>query len=287
MLRTLLLGTAVVGIWGSTWVVMRAAIAHHHLSPEGMALGRHLVASLVFAVVLIWRRPPPLLSGEGLRLACAGVVGIGLYNLLTGWGQRSVDAGTAAVIIQTAPVWTALGAWWLLRQRVGPGTWLGMGAALVGMLLLGWSGSPGSGGTPGDLTMLFVASLTFAGYNLWIQPVAARIGGWWATGWAVWFGTIVLLPWSGSAWSDLALHPGQTMLVWSYLGILATAVAYAAWTMLAASVPLARASLFLYLIPVLALALGWATLGERPGTLGLAGVGCILAGVIVSQRMKA
>lgn len=284
MLKILLLGTAVVGIWGSAWVVVRAAISQQHLSPEGLALGRNLVASLAFAVVLLWRRPPPLQRGELLRLLLAGVVGIALYTLLAGWGQRSADAGTAAVIIQSAPVWTALGAWWLLGERVGRSTWLGMTMALAGLALIGLGARPGAGGTLPDLAMLFGASLAFSGYSLWTQPIAARIGGWWPTAFAVWIGTLALLPWSGDALADLRNQPQTTLTVWLFLGLLSTAAAYAAWTALTGLLPLARAAVFLYLVPVLALALGWAILGERPGALGLAGVGCILAGVVVAQR---
>jgi len=287
MPRILLLSCIVVGIWGSTWVVMRSAIAHHHLSPEGMALGRHLVASLVFLVALAWRRPPPLARGEFHRLAWAGAIGIGFYNLLTGWGQRSVDAGTAAVIIQTAPVTTALGAWWLLGQRVGVGTWIGLVAACLGIALIGLGGSPGAGGTLPDLLCLVAASLAFSGYNLWTTGVAGRIGGWWTTAWAVWIGTVVLLPWSGSVVQELQERPLIALGVWTYLGVLATAGAYAAWTVLAASLPLARAAIVLYLVPVLALGLGWALLGEAPGMLGLAGVACILGGVVIARRTAA
>jgi drug/metabolite transporter (DMT)-like permease len=286
MLRVLLLGSAVVGIWGSAWVVVRAAIHQQHLSPEGLALGRNLVASLTFALVLLWRRPPRLQRSEQFRLLLAGVIGIALYTLLAGWGQRSVDAGTAAVIIQSAPVWTALGAWGLAGQRISGATWLGMVMAVAGLALIGLGGRAGSGGTLPDLAMLFAASLAFSAYSLWTQPVAARIGGWWPSAFAVWIGTLALLPWSGDALADLRGQPRNALAVWLFLGVLSTAAAYAAWTALTGLLPLARAAVFLYLIPVLALALGWAILGEHPGALGLAGVGCILAGVVVAQRKK-
>jgi drug/metabolite transporter (DMT)-like permease len=286
MFRILLLGSVVVGIWSSTWVVMRAAIAHQHLSIEALSLGRNLFASLFFAVALCWRRPPPLQRGEVLRLATAGILGLAIYNLLTGWGQRSVDGGPAAVIIQTAPVWTALGGWWLLKQPVGPGVWLGMGAAVIGMVCIGLGRSAGTGGTLPDLAMLFAASLTFAAYNLLMQPVAARIGGWWATAWAVWFATLVLLPFSGHVVSELQTRPWLVLAFWGYMGLFATAIAYATWIVIAAALPLARAAVFLYLVPVLALVLGWVILGERPSNLGFVGAGCILAGVIVAQRMR-
>lgn len=284
MIRILLLGTAVVGIWGSAWVVVRAAISQQHLSPTGLALGRNLVASLACALVLLWRRPPPLRRDELLRLLLAGAIGIAFYSLLAGWGQRSVDAGTAAVIIQSAPVWTALGAWWLLGERIRGGIWLGMVLAVAGLALIGCGARPGAGGTPPDLAMLFGASLAFSGYSLWMQPVAARIGGWWPTAFAIWIGTLALLPWAGDTLADLDAQPRTALLMWGFLGVLSTAAAYAAWTALTGLLPLARAAVFLYLVPVLALILGWAILGERPGTLGLAGVGCILAGVIVAQR---
>jgi drug/metabolite transporter (DMT)-like permease len=86
---------------------------------------------------------------------------------------------------------------------------------------------------------------------------------------------------------ELQERPLIALGVWTYLGVLATAGAYAAWTVLAASLPLARAALVLYLVPVLALGLGWALLGEAPGMLGLAGVACILGGVVIARRTAA
>jgi len=284
MTRVLLLGCSVVGLWGSTWVVLRTAIAHRGLSPEGLALGRFTIASLAFAVVALWRPPPPLSREEWRRVALAGLLGTALYSLLSGWGQRTVDAGTSAVIIQSAPLWTALGAWLVLRQRVGPAVWLGMALAFAGLALIARGVATGTGGDFGDLAMLFAASLAFAGYNVLMQPVAARIGGWWPTAYAVWIGTLVLLPLTGYAIADLRQQPGAALAAWAWLGLLSTTAGYATWTALAGAMPLARAAIVLYLVPVLALLLGWAILGERPGAVGFAGIACILAGVIVAQR---
>lgn len=284
--RLLLLGCCVVGLWGSTWVVLRGAIAHRHLAPEGIAVGRFAIASLSFALVALWRRPPRLHAAEWRRVVLAGLLGTALYSLLSGWGQRTVDAGTAAVIIQSAPLWTALGAWLVLRQQVGLPVWLGMATAFAGLALIARGVAAGAGGGLGDLAMLFASSLAFAAYNVVMQPVAARIGGWWATAYAVWIGTLALLPWTPWALADLRLQPGPALGAWAWVGLLSTTAGYAAWTALAGAMPLARAAVFLYLVPVVALLLGWAVLGERPGPVGFAGVGLILAGVVLAQSRR-
>jgi drug/metabolite transporter (DMT)-like permease len=274
---TLLLVVTTVGLWGATWVVLKAGVGR--MAPGGLACWRHLVAALVFALVALVKRPPRLQRGDGWRLLAAGLVGVAGYNLLCVFGQRAVSAGTAAVIIQTAPVWTTLGAWLVWREATGWGVWVGMIAALVGVALLGNT----TGGWTWAVLMLFAASLCFSVYNLLIRPLVARLGAWWTTGWTVWIGTVALLPWVGEGWRDLR---DQGLVAWGlvlFLGVLSTVVAYATWGALLHRLPAAKASVFLYLVPVIALLLGWAALGDRPTASEMMGATIILAGVAVAQ----
>jgi hypothetical protein len=103
-----------VVLWASAFVAIRSAGGH--LSPGALALGRLLVASLALGV--IW-----LISGDGWppRAAWPGILGsgvlwFGLYMIMLNWGEREVDAGTAAMVVTIGPVLIALLGGWLLRE---------------------------------------------------------------------------------------------------------------------------------------------------------------------------
>ena len=97
-------------LWPSAFVAIRSAGGH--FSPGALALGRLLVASLALGVM--W-----LVSGDGWppRAAWPGILGsgvlwFGLYMITLNWGEREVDAGTAAMVVTIGPVLIALlGGW--------------------------------------------------------------------------------------------------------------------------------------------------------------------------------
>ncbi len=100
-------------LWASAFVVIRSAGGH--FAPGALALGRLLVASLALGVV--W-----LLSGGGwpTRAAWPGTLGsgllwFGLYMVTLNWGERDVDAGTAAMLVNIGPILLALLGGWLLH----------------------------------------------------------------------------------------------------------------------------------------------------------------------------
>lgn len=281
--RTVMLIVAAVGIWGFTWVAMRAGL--RSLSPVALAAGRIELAALVLVSIGLVRRAPLPSPADLLRLVLAGLAGFTVYGLLTCYGQRTVGAGTAAVIIQTAPMWTTLGASLLWGERVGVRAWTGMAVSLAGVALIAW----GEGGVTGlalstDVVLLFAASLLFAGYNLLLRPVAQRLGAFTATAWAVVAGAVGFLPWAMTAASETAAAAPATWLLIGGLAFVGILGGYGAWAAILARLPTARASSFLYLVPVVAMAGGWLILAEKPTPAGAIGAVAILAGVIWGQR---
>jgi drug/metabolite transporter (DMT)-like permease len=64
-----------------------------------------------------------LISGDGVppRAAWPGILGsgllwFGLYMVVLNWGERHVDAGTAAMLVNIGPILIALLGGWLLRE---------------------------------------------------------------------------------------------------------------------------------------------------------------------------
>jgi len=69
-----------------------------------------------------------------------------------------------------------------------------------------------------------------------------------------------------------------------YLGLMPTALGFATWAFALRRSSAGRMASLAYLIPVVAILLGWAVLGERPPWLAAAGGALCLAGVYLARR---
>ena len=128
-----------VVLWASAFVAIRSAGGH--FAPGALALGRLLVASLALGVV--W-----LFSGGGwpTRAAWPGILGsgllwFGLYMVTLNWGERDVDAGTAAMLVNIGPILLALLGGWLLHEGFPRRLAAGMAVSFGGVLVVGISES--------------------------------------------------------------------------------------------------------------------------------------------------
>ena len=112
--RALAAATVTVVAWASAFVAIRDA--GRYFDPGALALGRLLAGSLVLGAVLLFRGEgwPPRAAWPGI--AGAGVLWFGVYMVALNWGERHVDAGTAAMIINIGPVVIAVLGGWLLHE---------------------------------------------------------------------------------------------------------------------------------------------------------------------------
>jgi drug/metabolite transporter (DMT)-like permease len=96
--------------------------------------------------------------------------------------------------------------------------------------------------------------------------------------------TIVCLPFAPTLVGDLdAADP--TAIAWIvYLGLGPTALGFATWAYALRRMSAGRLASLAYLIPVVAILLGWAILGETPPWLAAVGGALCLAGVYVARR---
>jgi len=101
------------------------------------AFWRLTFASLILLPFFLARLPR---QREDLRAALSYPLLGGLFSAfdLALWASavNLTSAGNAALLGNTAPLWVALAAWLLFRQRLGAGFWFGLGATLAGAALI-------------------------------------------------------------------------------------------------------------------------------------------------------
>ena len=268
--------------WGMSWVSVRTVLTELDAGQVGAM--RYLIASAVMVPVWLYRgRPLPDKSDLGL-VTLLGLFGFCLYNLGINFGEKTVDAGTGSLLISFQPILVIVIGVLLRRETVSLVSWIGILISMVGVIMTAIGGSVGFTLNFGTILILG-AALSSAIQTLINKTLTKRYHALDVTTWAIWIGTLGLLPFSHDllgAWGHLSTN-GLLHLV--FLGVVPAALCYTLFAWVLTRVPIATAMSAVYAIPVFSLVFGWSMLGEQPTTLTLIGGAVTIVGVAWVQLL--
>lgn len=273
-----------VVLWGSAFPVI--AVALRAFDPAQLSVLRLAVASAALAAaapLLHLRRPA---AGDLGRITLAGLTGMTLYQLLLNGGQRSVPAGTASLLVATAPIVTAVLAAAVLGERLRPLQWAGTAVAFTGAAVLALHDGLAGLEVDGAALAVLGAACCQAAFFVVQQPLLARRRPIEVTAYAMWAGTALALPFGGGALAAVTAAGPVELLAVAWLGIGASAVGFVAWAGALARMPVGSGANALYLVPCVALGSAWPLLGEVPAPAALAGGALCLAGVALVRSAQ-
>ena len=270
-----------VSLWASAFVGIRDL--RSTLSPEALTLGRLVVSSLVLGTVAAIRREPLPAKPDLARIGIYGVLWLVVYSVALNQGERHLDAGTAAMLVNTGPLLIALLAGIFLGEGFPGGLFAGSVLAFGGCVAIGLAATRSGFDAGGSAALCLGAAVAYASAVVVQKPVVARVSSVQVTALACLAATVVSLPFAGSLYRGMSAAPASTWLWVVYLGLAPTAVGFVTWSYALRRTTAGRLASTIYLVPPLAILIGWAWLHEVSSALALAGGGVCLAGVALAR----
>ena len=275
--------TTTLLLWAAAFVGIRAGLEAY--APANLVLLRFLVASVTLAAYAIWATKRgsgvPRLERKAIRgVVLVGFWGFAVYQIALSYGEERVPAGPASLIVSAVPLLTTLFAVATLGERLRGIGWLGMATGFAGVATVALAGGDDLRFEPRMLAIGLAAvaqALHFVIQKPYLRSTSPLV----FTTYAVWAGTLLLLPMAPNLPAAVRDAPLDATLAVVFLGIFPAALANVTWAYVLARIPVARAASFLYLVPALTFLIAWVWLGESPTVAAILGGFLALSGVIL------
>lgn len=281
MMRVWLALFTVYVVWGSTFLGMRFAL-EGGFAPFWLGALRFFCAGVLLYTLLRvrgyahptarqWRNG--LLTGFFLFVLGNGLVTVAL---------QSVSSGITAVAVASVALWLALfGA--MAGSRLSRAEKAGLALGFAGIVLLNTGGELAA--SPVGLVCLMLSAPAWAFATLWGRRLDLP---------APFMTAALQMLCAAPVMAVIALARGEALpmpdaaawAAFAYLVLLGSIVAFSAYTWLAAQVRPALLGSYAYVNPVVAVLLGMAFAGERPGAGDFAAIAVILGGVVLLTLAK-
>lgn len=283
--RLPLFGVAVTMVlWASAFVAIRHL--GESFSPGALSLGRLIFGSLCLGTATLVRGYVAPTRREWGAIVAIGVLWFAIYNIALNAGERSVDAGTASMILQTSPLLIAVLAALFLRERFTATLALGLVVAFAGVALIGLT-SPdraGGGSTSRGVLLCLLCAVVYSVSVILQKPLMQRLPAIQVTWLACTVGMLCCLPFAATLWGE-ARAAALADLGWlAYLGVFPTAIAFTTYAYALGHMSASRLGVTTYLVPPITVLLAWLFLREMPAPMAYVGGGLALLGVAIARR---
>ncbi|SDO58411.1 Permease of the drug/metabolite transporter (DMT) superfamily [Afipia sp. GAS231] len=254
----------VVFAWGTNWPVTRTIV--HEMPPLWATAIRCMIAAAGLAP-LLWAQGDFIIPKRGDMpvVLCTSVLHLVAFSALVAAGLQFVPAGRAIVLGYTTPIWVAIGASIFLSEAISARRAIGIGCGIAGLAVifnpatLNWSDRNALYGSG----LILIAAFCWAGNIVYV-----RAHRWISTPFQLVFWQVLLaaallsvLAWFTEGAPHIAWTPRLAALM-LYSGIVCTAFANWAMTMVNRSLPAVTTSLCLLATPLLGIVSATVLLGE-------------------------
>lgn len=292
-----LLGALTIFIWGITFVCTKYLL-------QTFSSLEILIVRFIFAYIGLWCLCPKTLhltqKKDELLFIAAGLTGVTVYQFMENMAINFTSASNVSIIVSICPMFTAIIAQIFLHEKhITLPFIIGFLVAITGIALVSFNGTAVLHLSPKGDFLALAAGVSWGFYSLFVSLLNEK-------GYGTLAGTRRIFFWALIFMVPLALYGtffggSQTAVSFSkeanatrwldwknwmnllFLGLGASAFAFAAWNKVCGYIGTVRATVGIYLIPVVTIIFAFFALNEKITLMG--GIGALLTiiGLFISE----
>lgn len=275
-------------VWGITFVSTKILLTE--LSAVEILFYRFILGYAVLWLVYPHKYKFCGIKNE-LLFMTAGICGTTVYQYMENTALTFTQASNVSIIVSTAPLFTGIAAWFIFKEKPHKNFIAGFILAMLGIMLINYNGNVILKLNPtGDL-LAFSAAVLWAVYTTLVRIINDKhYNILEATRHIFFYGIIFIIPLM--IFDDFKISSLQSLINYKillnilFLGVAASAICFATWNTAVKHLGTVKASVYIYLIPVITLIFSITILQEKAGLMGIGGMILVLLGLAASQYKK-
>ncbi|MDO4620520.1 MAG: DMT family transporter [Lachnospiraceae bacterium] len=281
--RSRLYAWITIFLWSSAYIATKIGL--RYFTPFSLSVFRYLATGIVVTLFMAVRREklPPLKDVPLFILL--GLTGYTLYVLTYNAGAGTVSVAAASVIISSTPIFTALLAGLIFREKITGGQILATAVEFAGVLIVClWNGI---GDVGSGLIWIILSMCCFTAYNLLERAAVKKYTPRETTLYSLLAAFLMFILMTPAAWRETShVEPAGVISV-LYAGIFCSLAAYYLWgKALEEAQQTGDVTNTLFAEPVITGLMGFVILGEIPDRGTVIGAVVIFAGMYLFEKSK-
>lgn len=262
--------------WGLNWVAARIILTA--LPPWTMrTIGIGLGDLTMFAAAALTGISLAVPRGERVKILIAGFFNVAVFSVGSAYAQVYGTTSRAIVIAYSMPIWSALLAHFVLKEKLNAVKLGALALCAAGLAILIFPLT--RTGFPLGALIALVCAWSWAAGTVYLKWAKIRTATLTSAAWQLLFGWLMLA-------GGMLIFEGMPQLwplpmnvvAWiGYNGFIGMGLAYFLWFVVADRLPTTTASLGSLLVPVVGVIGSAIVIGERPSLFDMIGFACIFA----------
>lgn len=262
--------------WGFNWVAARVILTA--LPPWTMRwLGIGIGDLTLFVAAAIAGVSLKVPRGERIKVLIAGFFNVGVFSVFSAYAQVYGTTSRAIVIAYSMPIWAALLARLILKEKLNAPKVVSLVLCAAGLAML--IAPLARTGFPFGALFALICAWSWATGTIYLKCVQIRAATLAAAAWQLLFGWLMLS--AGMLIFEGLPHQWPlppNVLAWiGYNGLIGMGMAYFVWFVVVDRMPATTAALGSLLVPVVGVIGSALVVGERPSLYDAVGFACIFA----------
>ncbi len=275
-----------MAFWALSFIWYKEVLVAY--KPVSLVLMRLVISSSILVVVSLALRKLQVLKKKDVKIfLLLTFFQPFLYFLCESYGISMVSSTLAAVIISTIPLFSPIGAYFLLGERISLVNFFGILISVIGVTMVVFhAGFSNINVSLSGVILMMGAVVAAIGYAITIRRLGNRYNVFSIVTYQNTLGILFFLPLF--FWLDykqfITVTPTRSVIIpLISLGIFSSTVAFILFTYVIKKLSISRANVFTNAIPVLTAIFAYFILGEELTPVMLMGIAVVIFGVLVAQ----